>query len=391
MTDERPPLPDTDDPFELLGVDEDADEREVKRAYARLIRIYRPDESPAEFARIHEAFGLAKEGGGRLSSEPPPSENAAPSQAESSPHERLIEAGRARRYDEAWSLIDEDLLGEADHVPQVAAVVILIAAALSWRIPEAANVVTRLAGAHPGRELGRAIDMAERDVALARRYRKARDTAARWGTPVELPPLLFDAIADELLPEHDRPSIAPVLDDATATLHVCDRLFQMDPALANALAGQLSHDDDLPEDLARELRTRLERAERTPVLRLVGLAVATAIVFLAFSIYAGIAYPHGELRGATGFAALVGLVVVAVSLSRIQPKYREKVRGKLARIAADLRVPHRAIIAAMLPAPRIGLMRYRRAIEHDVGLALFAAIASMVRAQARDDTIAPQG
>ena len=42
-------------PHEVLGVPADADSREVKRAYARLLRIYRPDDSPQEFGRLREA------------------------------------------------------------------------------------------------------------------------------------------------------------------------------------------------------------------------------------------------------------------------------------------------------------------------------------------------
>ena len=53
---ERPRLPDTDDPFVLLGVERDADTRTIRQAYARLIRIYRPDRAPREFQRIHAAF-----------------------------------------------------------------------------------------------------------------------------------------------------------------------------------------------------------------------------------------------------------------------------------------------------------------------------------------------
>ena len=53
---ERPRLPDTDDPFVLLGIERDADTRTIRQAYARLIRIYRPDRAPREFQRVHAAF-----------------------------------------------------------------------------------------------------------------------------------------------------------------------------------------------------------------------------------------------------------------------------------------------------------------------------------------------
>ncbi len=49
-------LPETQDPFALLGVAPDADERTLRKAYAARIKIYRPDRAPDEFARIHAAF-----------------------------------------------------------------------------------------------------------------------------------------------------------------------------------------------------------------------------------------------------------------------------------------------------------------------------------------------
>lgn len=50
------------DPWELLGLDEaTASERDVKRAYARLIKEHRPDTAPAEFQQVHEAYQYALE------------------------------------------------------------------------------------------------------------------------------------------------------------------------------------------------------------------------------------------------------------------------------------------------------------------------------------------
>lgn len=40
----------------LLGLDRGADERAVKRAYAERLRSRRPDDDPAEFQRLHEAY-----------------------------------------------------------------------------------------------------------------------------------------------------------------------------------------------------------------------------------------------------------------------------------------------------------------------------------------------
>ena len=43
-------------PFEHLGIEAGADEREIKRAYARRLRQARPDDDPAGFQALHEAY-----------------------------------------------------------------------------------------------------------------------------------------------------------------------------------------------------------------------------------------------------------------------------------------------------------------------------------------------
>lgn len=50
-----------DDPFALLGVERGASEADIKRAYTRLIRKYKPDHSPSEFRRVREAYETALE------------------------------------------------------------------------------------------------------------------------------------------------------------------------------------------------------------------------------------------------------------------------------------------------------------------------------------------
>lgn len=62
---DEPPLP-ADighwprDPFALLGVKMGSDLKTVKRAYQRLIRVYRPEHHPVEFRRIREAYESAQ-------------------------------------------------------------------------------------------------------------------------------------------------------------------------------------------------------------------------------------------------------------------------------------------------------------------------------------------
>lgn len=57
----NPPLPPDPalwpkDPYQLLGVGQDADLREIRRAYARLTKLYRPDHSPQEFQLVRAAY-----------------------------------------------------------------------------------------------------------------------------------------------------------------------------------------------------------------------------------------------------------------------------------------------------------------------------------------------
>lgn len=49
------------DPFELLGIDRRVDERQLKRAYAALIRHYKPEQFPDEFQKIRAAFENARQ------------------------------------------------------------------------------------------------------------------------------------------------------------------------------------------------------------------------------------------------------------------------------------------------------------------------------------------
>jgi hypothetical protein len=43
-------------PFARLGLSEDADRAQIKRAYARELRLARPDEDPQAFQQLHEAY-----------------------------------------------------------------------------------------------------------------------------------------------------------------------------------------------------------------------------------------------------------------------------------------------------------------------------------------------
>lgn len=42
-------------PHDVLGISLDADKNAIKKAYAKLIKIHRPDEDPEMFQKIHDA------------------------------------------------------------------------------------------------------------------------------------------------------------------------------------------------------------------------------------------------------------------------------------------------------------------------------------------------
>ncbi|GAA6142184.1 J domain-containing protein [Hydrogenophaga sp. 5NK40-0174] len=46
-------------PYEVLGIGPEADERDIKRAYARLLKKTRPDDDPEGFQRLNEAYQAA--------------------------------------------------------------------------------------------------------------------------------------------------------------------------------------------------------------------------------------------------------------------------------------------------------------------------------------------
>lgn len=123
---ERPRLPDTDDPYVLLGIEPDADHKAIRKAYAQLIRTYRPDRAPVEFQRIHAAFeevqrddlrafkpmllralDAARDAGPReRDADPAPVPAAAdrPRELDASGTERARERDIARRLDDAVEL-----------------------------------------------------------------------------------------------------------------------------------------------------------------------------------------------------------------------------------------------------------------------------------------------
>lgn len=151
---DRPRLPDTDDPFILLGIGSDADDKQVRQAYARLIRVHRPDRSPSEFQRVHAAFEAIKHM--RQSGAAPDSIRFEPKTPVTSPERapplntHVDDVGVAHAARERWRaawqhafehdlnaalalLDDEKLRLDAADDPDIAAMCLRRIGALAWR------------------------------------------------------------------------------------------------------------------------------------------------------------------------------------------------------------------------------------------------------------------
>ena len=48
----------TEDPRQVLGIDAEAGEEEIRAAYLRKVKEYPPDRSPREFERVRDAYEI---------------------------------------------------------------------------------------------------------------------------------------------------------------------------------------------------------------------------------------------------------------------------------------------------------------------------------------------
>jgi curved DNA-binding protein CbpA len=51
----------TEDPREVLGIDAEAGEEEIRAAYLRKVKEYPPDRSPGEFERVRDAYEILRD------------------------------------------------------------------------------------------------------------------------------------------------------------------------------------------------------------------------------------------------------------------------------------------------------------------------------------------
>jgi len=107
------------DPFAVLGVDRDADDETIKRAYRRRAKETHPDRggSDAEFKRVKDAYEAIRDGEvdrdttgfvADLNEEP-----LDPTAADSEPQTEVTYLNYAILDDHGWSLDDDDLFEKA--------------------------------------------------------------------------------------------------------------------------------------------------------------------------------------------------------------------------------------------------------------------------------------
>jgi hypothetical protein len=102
--------------WQILGIAPTPDEREVKRAYAKLLKTMRPEDDPDAFQRLREAFEAALWAADELRSAPPAEPAAQPERTPREielenafrPHiERLAELNEKGTSDEALAALEE--------------------------------------------------------------------------------------------------------------------------------------------------------------------------------------------------------------------------------------------------------------------------------------------
>ena len=104
-----------DSPFEVLGIDSDADDAEIVRAYRRRVKEAHPDQggSTSEFQRVRTAYEELQAGYRNLDTDQSPDDE---SEAES---ETSVEGSRVKYLnyevldDHGWGLGDDDLFEKA--------------------------------------------------------------------------------------------------------------------------------------------------------------------------------------------------------------------------------------------------------------------------------------
>lgn len=106
------------DDLEFFGLDADATGRDLKRAYARMLKLHRPDQDPEGFRRVQEAYerlqGRLDGGGERRESSAPRASDVAPNSAAAADEAPFSDPapGAGDGVDESGSALDPEFARE---------------------------------------------------------------------------------------------------------------------------------------------------------------------------------------------------------------------------------------------------------------------------------------
>lgn len=408
MTDE-PPLPATDDPFALLGVARDVDERELKRAYARLIKRFRPDRAPAEFARIQAAYehvtqviklGAAADdddddAAADNAPRRPNADDLAPRRpnaddatatataAPTAPVDvvaRLAALVDADRLDDAIALLDDpEVADRATADVGLALRALSTIAAAAWHTPRAERALARYVHLPRLAMVERGLDIAELETIAA--------AAVRALDGFELPAPLLRLLGGRWLPsdgayEQRRAELARAMAAAPETyLAAFDALAtRLAPGALDTVAAVLGL--GLPPPARRHRVPAAVAAALDARLR-TGLPSAAPALGLAAIAILGVA--SQAIDPVAPFVAVPVSSAPMLWWLRRRPwlarGYSPALRGELARLMIDLGVTP-AIIATALAARRSLTSGHRAWLDRlraDPGLALLGLMAVLVR------------
>jgi len=349
MAKPRPPLPDSDDPFVVLGLPPTARERDVRKAQEKLLKIYRPRKALAEFDRIQAATSRAlwlvevrdreqRSGVKSVASSVVIDKvvDASSDQLTASAEERAawfaeVAATVASAPDAALKMVtDPRVLQDAARDVDWALAVLRVLGALAWRLPGIDEVRSRIKLA-PGAAVADLSARVAMDLDAARAYHA-------WHRPILLPGLI-EVVADGRVVDdrQHRANLAllgeQVRVDPLESFAHFDTMADRCPTLVAPLAQRLleevpperrdlrdMHPDDV-DALATKMR---DVSRRTGVVQ----ALATGSMAVLLSGVVAIVAGGGPTGGVGAFAIWGGY-----HLEKRQ--YERSVRAMVARVLVE--------------------------------------------------------
>lgn len=357
-------LPDTDDPFELLGVEPGDDPRTIKRAYARLIKRYRPEQAPAEFQRIHAAYELVKVIARDLAEPPavapvPASETHEPRADDDGarspdPYQalyRLAEDIQAavldERFDDVVAALESDEMRRGTLDSAAYELLALRAlTALAWREPHhARRLYDELSDGLQHGELESAAEECVKALLVADAWARLVDIPPPLKRFVQLRPVVDGRDADRLGSElHD-----DLARDIEPYIAFIEQVIRTDERLAVFLSGIGDSTFFVAEDsYSTDVLDDEQRAAIDAALEAIERDVSGSVAKPALWGGAGVA--GALVIAGLGGAALVALLAIGgtglgVQVGRERSQYRDVARAHLARAAGIYGIGRAALVS----------------------------------------------